>query len=130
VIVDADRALVRGCGDGGGASNAAADRLRVADRVIRKLIAGGHLRTVTAISPVNRCPIVIVPTEDIERFEAKFVTLFTLARQQGRHHMAVKKELDAAGVKPALDPEQIGATIYRRDRTTSQNTSTDAAETE
>jgi hypothetical protein len=46
--------------------------------------------------------------------EAEFVSLFAMARQQGRHHMAVKKELDAAGVKPALDPETVGATFYRR----------------
>ena len=28
--------------------------------------------------------------------------------------MAVKKQLDAAGIKPALDPKKIGATFYRR----------------
>ena len=27
---------------------------------------------------------------------------------------AVKKELDAAGIEPALDPMKIGATFYRR----------------
>jgi hypothetical protein len=40
--------------------------------------------------------------------------LFALARQQGRHHMAVEKELDAAGVKPAFDPKTVGATFYQR----------------
>jgi hypothetical protein len=39
---------------------------------------------------------------------------FALARQQGRHHMAVKKELEAAGVKPTLDPAKVGATFYWR----------------
>ena len=28
--------------------------------------------------------------------------------------MAVKKELDAAGIMPALNPEKIGATLYRQ----------------
>jgi hypothetical protein len=28
--------------------------------------------------------------------------------------MVVKKALDGAGIKPALDPDQIGATFYRR----------------
>lgn len=95
-------------------SQALAERLRVADKVTRKLIACGHLRTVTAINPVNRCPVTIVPTEEIERFEAEFVTLFSIARQQGRHHLAVKKDIEAAGVKPAMTPEKVGATIYRR----------------
>ncbi|EHR03026.1 TniQ family protein [Bradyrhizobium sp. WSM471] len=114
VDVEEVRALVRGADLGGLTSQALADRLRVADKVTRKLIAGGHLRTATAINPVNRCPVAIVPTEDVERFEAEFITLFALARQQGRHHMAVKKELLAAGVKPALDPEKVGASFYRR----------------
>jgi hypothetical protein len=26
----------------------------------------------------------------------------------------VKKELDAAGIEPALDPKKVGATFYRR----------------
>lgn len=116
VLVDVEevRALVRGPDLDGLTSLALAERLRVADKVTRKLIAGGHLRTVSAINPVNRCPVAIVPTEEIERFEAEFVTPFAIARQQGRHHMAVKKELDAAGVKPAMKPEKVGATIYRR----------------
>lgn len=116
VLVDVRdvRGQVRGAELDGLTGQALADRLRVADKVTRKLIAGRHLRTVTAINPVNRCPVTIVPTEEIERFEAEFVTLFAIARQQGRHHMAVKKELEAAGVKPAMKPEKVGATIYRR----------------
>jgi hypothetical protein len=107
------RALVSGADLGGLTSQALADRLRVADKVTRKLIAGGHLRTITAINPVNRCPVVIVPTEDIERFEAEFVTLFTLARQPGRHFRKVKQELNAAGVEPAIERDEVGATFYR-----------------
>ncbi|MHC2280402.1 hypothetical protein ACVME8_007045 [Bradyrhizobium diazoefficiens] len=116
VLVDVEevRALVRGADLDGLTSQALADRLRVADKVTRKLIAGGHLRTITAVNPVNRCPVTIVPTEEVERFEAEFVTLFALARQQNRHHMAVKNELEAAGVKPAMKPEKVAATIYRR----------------
>lgn len=37
-----------------------------------------------------------------------------VAKQQGRHFRVVKKELEAAGVEPALNPEKIGATFYRR----------------
>lgn len=116
VLVDLEeiRALVRGADLGGLGSQALAERLRVADKVTRKLIASGHLRTVTAINPVNRCPVAIVPIEEIERFEAEFVSLFALAKQRGAHFRAVKKELDAAGVKPAFDPEEVGATFYRR----------------
>jgi hypothetical protein len=72
-------------------------RLQTTDRVIRNLIAGGYLKTVTVVNLVNRCPTVIVTTEEIERFEAQYVSLFALARQQGRHFRAVKKELEVAG---------------------------------
>jgi hypothetical protein len=62
----------------------------------------------------NRCPTVIVPADEVERFEATYISLIALARQQRRHHLAVKKELEAAGIKPALNPEKVGATFYRR----------------
>ena len=50
--------------------------------------------------------------DEVERFEREYVSLFTLAKQQGRHFRKV--EIDAAGIKPALDPEKVGATFYRR----------------
>ena len=50
-----------------------------------------------------------------ERFARKFISLFALAKQQGRHFLAVKKELDAAGIEPALDPKKVGATFYLRE---------------
>jgi hypothetical protein len=116
VLVDVEevRALVRGADLDGVTGQALADRLHVADKVAHNLIAGGHLPTVTEINPVNRCPSVIVPTAEIERFEREFTSLFALAEQKGRHFRGLKKELQAAGVKPAFDPEKIGATFYRR----------------
>jgi hypothetical protein len=55
-----------------------------------------------------------VPAQEVERFEREFISLFALAKQQGRHFRKVKQELDAAGIKPALDPEKVGATFSRR----------------
>lgn len=90
------------------------DKLSTTAKVAAALIKHGHLKSVTVINPVNRCPIIVVPVAEVERFGREFVSLFALARQQRRHHMAVKKELDAASVKPAMDSGNIGATFYRR----------------
>lgn len=114
VDVEEVRALVRGAEPGGLSAEALGGRLQTRPHVVRKLIAAGHLESETVINPVNRCPMTVVPTAAAEQFEAEFVSLFAIARQQGRHHMAVKKELTAAGVKPAMDPEKVGATFYRR----------------
>jgi hypothetical protein len=116
VLVDVEeiRALVRGPDHGGFTSVALKDRLQTTDRVARALMAHGHLKTVNVINPVNRCPTVIVLAQEVERFEREYLSLFALARQLGRHLRKVKKELDAAGVRPALDAEKIGATFYRR----------------
>jgi hypothetical protein len=116
VLLDVEeiRAQVRGADHGGFTSVALKDRLQIGDRVARALMTQRLLKTVTVVNPVNRCPTVIVPAEEVERFERKYVSLFTLAKQQGRHHMAVKKKLEAAGIKPALDAEKVGATFYWR----------------
>jgi hypothetical protein len=116
VLLDLDevRALVRGPDHGGLTGTAISDRLRVADRVAAALIKHGHLKSITVVNPINRCPTVVVPAHEVERFEREFVSLFAIARQRRRHFILVKKELNAAGVKPALDPEKVGATFYRR----------------
>lgn len=66
------------------------------------------------INPINRCPTVVAPAEEAARFERDYVSLFALVRQRRRHFILVKKELANAGVAPALDPEKIGATFYRK----------------
>jgi hypothetical protein len=109
------RALVRGPDHGGLTGQAISDRLRVADRVSAALIKHGHLRSSTVINPINRCPTVVVPEREVERFEREFVSLFALAGQRGRHFMVIKKELQLAGVEPVFNPKKIGATFYRRE---------------
>lgn len=114
VGVEEVRALVRGPDHSGLTGVQIKDKLSTTAKVAAALIKHGHLKSVTVINPVNRCPIIVVPVAEVERFDREFVSLFALARQQRRHHMAVKKELDAASVKPAMDPGNIGATFYRR----------------
>jgi hypothetical protein len=116
VLVDVDevRALTRGPDHGGFTAIALKDRMQTSDRVPPKLIAAGYLKAITVVNPINRCPTVVVPAEEVERFEATYVSLFALAKSQGRHFWVVKKELEAAGVKPALRQEDVGATFYRR----------------
>lgn len=114
VDVEEVRALVRGADHGGLTGLQIKDKLSTTAKVTAALIKHGHLTTVTVMNPVNRCPTVVVPAEEVERFSAEYVSLFALARQRGQHHMAIKKELEAASIKPALDPEEIGATFYRR----------------
>jgi hypothetical protein len=86
--------------------------MQTTDRVARALMAHGYLKTEVVVNLVNRCPTVIVSAEEVERIEREYVSLFVLARQQGRHFLAVKKELDAAGIVPALAPKKIGASFY------------------
>lgn len=111
------RALVRGPDHGGLTGIAISDRLRVADRVPAALIKHGILKSTTVVNPINRCPTVVVLAAEVERFEREFVSLFAIARQRGQHFMAVKKELQDAGVEPVFNPRKIGATFYRRDLT-------------
>jgi hypothetical protein len=73
-----------------------------------------HRRISAGFNCIYRCPTVVVPVEEVERFGREYISLFALAKQQGRHFLVIKKELEAAGVKPAMDPEKIGATFYSR----------------
>lgn len=116
VLVDVEeiRALVRGPDHGGYTSLQIKDKLSTTAKVAAALIKHGHLRSITVVNPVNRCPTVVVPVAEVERFDQEYVSLFALARRQRRHHMAVKKQIEAAGVEPVFNPKKIGATFYRR----------------
>jgi hypothetical protein len=114
VDVEEVRSLVRDPSHGGFTAIALKDGIQTSDRVTHALMVQGHLKTVTVANPVNRCPTQIVRAEEVERFEREYISLFALARLQGRHFRKLKQELDAAGIEPAPDPEKIGATFYRR----------------
>jgi len=116
VLIDVEevRALVRRPDHGGLTGTEIKDKLSTTAKVAAALIKHGHLKTITVVNPMNRCPTVVVPAGEVERFARKYISLFALAKQQRRHFRAVKKELDAAGIEPALDPGKIGATFYRK----------------
>lgn len=91
-----------------------ATRLRTSDRVVEALIRHKHLASYTALNPVNRCPQVLVNVEEVEKFEARFVSLYALARQLKRSPARTRAALDAAAIHPALDPTRVKATFYSR----------------
>ena len=116
VLVDIEevRALVRGPDHGGLTGMEIKDKLSTTAKVAAALMKHGHLKTITVVNPVNRCPTVVVPVEEVERFARRYISLFVLAKQQGRHFRAVKKELQHAGVEPVFNPRKVGATFYWR----------------
>lgn len=81
VLVDVTeiRALVRGPDHGGYTGLQIKDKLSTTAKVAAALIRHGHLATITAINPVNRCPIAVVPAAEVEHFAAEYVSLFALA---------------------------------------------------
>jgi hypothetical protein len=44
---------------------------------------------VTVINPINRCPTVVVPAQEVERFDREYVSLFAIARQRRQHFLLV-----------------------------------------
>ena len=114
VNVDEVRSKVRGADHGGFTGIELKDKLSITSNVASALIKAGHLKTITVINPVNRCPTVVVPLAEAERFQKEYVSLFTLSRQCRKHFRVVKKALQADGVEPVFDPKKIGATFYRR----------------
>jgi hypothetical protein len=116
VLVDVDeiRAKTRGPEHGGVTQCEMTELLCTSDGVVHALMKAKNLKTFIARDPINHCPAVLIRADDAKRFQQKFVSLFALAKERGKHFKAVKNELDAAGVEPAFKPKKIGATFYRR----------------
>lgn len=88
--------------------------LKTSTKVVTALIAQKFFRPFTMTHPINRCPVQIVPRDQLKAFQARFVSLTNLAAERGLHFRIVSAELEAAGVRPALDKETYGATFYSR----------------
>ncbi|MEJ0052122.1 MAG: TniQ family protein [Methylovirgula sp.] len=112
VDVEEIKELVRGEYPGGVPIYVALEKLKTTERVAKLLIAGGHLITVAAISPLNRCPVRLIPNDSLEGFRDRYISLYELTLVTGYHHTKVKRLLDARGLEPALTSDRFGATFY------------------
>jgi len=108
------RSFTRGEYHGGLTPLQVANAIDTTDRVARALIAHKCLSTVNVINPINKCPQTVVMPNEVERFRREYVSLFALAKQQGRHFRKLKQEMEDAGIEPVFDVNKIGATFYRR----------------
>jgi hypothetical protein len=86
--------------------------LKIHSTALTKLLKLGVLKTVVQRHPVNGRPMTLISHEEIKRFNAEYVSLFVLARSQGRSMPDLLRQLNALGVKPAF--EGLGASIFRR----------------
>ena len=114
VDVDEIRAKVRGADHGGLTPRQVATMLGVADRVIYALMKAGPLKPCIVLNPINRCPQAVIMPAKVARFQKKYVSLFVLAKEWGKHFKTLNNELAAARIEPAFKPKKIGATFYRR----------------
>lgn len=112
VNIDEVRPLTRLPELGGLTPADAVHELRVNSKVISGLLKTGALKTIVQRHPIKRNPQTVIPHEEIARFKEEYVSLFTLARAQGKHMPVLLRELKSAGVMPAFD--NVGATFFRR----------------
>jgi hypothetical protein len=88
--------------------------LRVNSKVMKALLDKGLLRTIEQRHPVKRNLTTVIPHEEIDRFRATYVSLFTLARARGKHMPVLLRELTELGIRPAPELEGVGATFFKR----------------
>ena len=110
--LDEVKALVRGPAVEGLPTVKASRVAKITAPVLREIALRGIIKAVHGVDPVNRCPRLLFPLEEIERFHAKYISLYRL--KEGRSAVAFRKELAAKGIKPAEELSGLGATFYRR----------------
>ncbi|MET4085625.1 TniQ family protein [Bradyrhizobium sp. S3.5.5] len=89
-------------------------KLRVNSKVVKAFLDKGLLRTIAQRHPIKRNLTTVIPNSEIERFTATYVSLFTLARERGKHMPILLRELAGLGIQPAPELSGTGATFYRR----------------
>jgi len=114
VDVEEIRSLVRGEDHGGVTLRQAEKKLGVSTAVLTALIAHGYIPAQEVLNPVNRCPQRVIQQADIDAFNATYIGLQALGAERHAYLGALKKELTAMGINPALPPEHVRATFYNR----------------
>ena len=98
----------------GGGGGIAFFQLASSPGEVHLFTALGAIQTVTQRHPVLRNMQTIIPHAEIARFNEEFVSLFTLARERGKHMPILLRDLQALGVQPAPELVGVGATFFRR----------------
>ncbi|WP_441255872.1 TniQ family protein [Tardiphaga sp. 285_C5_N1_2] len=88
--------------------------LKIAPPVIRRIADRGLIKGTCYVDPLSGRKKMVLSTDDIERFNAEYVTLFNLARAMRRQLSQLRAELTAQGILPAKETIGVGATFYRR----------------
>jgi hypothetical protein len=116
VIVDVEevRSHVRGPAADGLTGRQVMVELGTFHAVVRALIDEGHLPTRRAINPLNRTPVKLVDRADLDTFRRTYVPLSELAKKRRVHPRTIRVELEAKGIKPALDKKTHHVIFYRR----------------
>lgn len=81
---------------------------------VKALLEKGPITAETVKNPVTGRMQPVVKIEELERFQREYATLHNLSQERGEHFARIKKQLVAAGVKPAVDPDELGFMVYRR----------------
>lgn len=87
--------------------------LKTTTGVVKYLVDEGLIRSTRLPNRVHKGMQTVVSPEDIERFRAEFATLHNLAVSRGVHVLTMRKELDAAGVRPVAEDAEVKLTLYR-----------------
>jgi hypothetical protein len=116
VLVDVDevRGHVRGPAADGLTGRQVMAELGTFHAVVRALIDERKLPTRRAINPLNRSPVRLVDRADLDTFRRTYVPLSELAKKRRAHPRTIRMELEAKGIKPALDKNIYHVIFYRR----------------
>jgi hypothetical protein len=83
-------------------------------KVVLGLIANGHLVDFQVKNPINRHMQSLVAPVELTRFTKAYVSLHVLSKERKQHRTAVRRDLEAAGIKPVFDYTKVHARFYRR----------------
>lgn len=118
ILVNANevKRFVQGAPLDGLTARAIEKRLGTSTKVVVGLIEKGYLPTRTCINPINRCPVQIVDNAVFNAFDKKYILLLEMANIFDTIPVVMMRRLEDAGIQPAIQRDEVGATFYLRKR--------------
>lgn len=92
----------------------AENMIRTSSKVVRALVNEGLIETFVCRNPLKGRRRIALKPLSVEEFADRYVSLGTLSKDTGIHHVALKGSLDKLGVKQAFRKDLLHARFYER----------------
>jgi hypothetical protein len=89
-------------------------RLGIPDKFVKLLLDGKFLPSEIVVNPLNAYRTTVIAEADFEAFDDRYIKAAEIARRVGKRAHLIERDLETAGILPAISRQESGTAFYER----------------